>query len=178
MKVTLGKIASYVVGVPLTLFGAVAMLTSPIGGVALLLVGLFALPPVRGKIDDKHDVAFSRGAVVAFVLVGSVVGVGMLSAGGGSGSGEVLVDDTEYTDSTYPFEAEAGDTVTVTAEVNEGPMGIIRVYSEDGDSLAFKKVKTDGEITAQINESGTYYVSTSMVQSGNMDVKATLESED
>jgi hypothetical protein len=77
MKLTLGKITSWLSGIGLLLIGVIWAFVSVLGAIITVLVGLFALPPIRTKITDATGVRFSRWLVFAVIIVGATVGTGI-----------------------------------------------------------------------------------------------------
>jgi hypothetical protein len=76
MKITVGKILSWIFGLLFTLGGVGSMVQSPIGGLIMAITGIFLIPNVRQKIDEEYDISFSRWMVVLI----SVIGLGASSA--------------------------------------------------------------------------------------------------
>jgi hypothetical protein len=70
MEITVGKISSWIFGLLFTLGGVGSMIEAPIGGLIMASVGIFLIPNVRQKIDEKYDVSFSRWMVVLIVFIG------------------------------------------------------------------------------------------------------------
>lgn len=70
MEVTVGKISSWIFGLLFTLGGVGSMIEAPIGGLIMAVVGIFLIPNVRQKIDEKYDVSFSRWMVVLITFIG------------------------------------------------------------------------------------------------------------
>lgn len=89
MELTLSKIISWVSGIGLLFLGVVSVFISVVGGIITVLIGLFALPPVRRRITDQTGIGFSRWLVLAVVVVGATAGVGIV------GSNIDSSDDTE-----------------------------------------------------------------------------------
>jgi hypothetical protein len=94
MRVTLGSIVSYVVGIPIALFSLVLLVLSPIALIPLAL-SLFIIPPIRRRITGYAGLEFSRGAVagIGVVAVIAILGVAIAVSGGGSSQPGSDVED-------------------------------------------------------------------------------------
>ncbi|TKX40736.1 MULTISPECIES: DUF4352 domain-containing protein [unclassified Halorubrum] len=89
MDITLGKIVSYVVGIPLVLVSLLLTIQSFLGLVPLVL-GLLILPPIRRLIASRAGINFSRGATIGIGTFAIIAAVAVLLvvalSGGGGGS--------------------------------------------------------------------------------------------
>jgi hypothetical protein len=88
MKITLGSIASYVVGAFLVIVSVPLTIQSPVG-LLTLLAGLLVLPFVRRFLESRFDIELSRGVTAATGSLGVVIAIVAvvliaISAGGGS----------------------------------------------------------------------------------------------
>ena len=70
MELTVGKISSWIFGLLFTLSGVASIIESPIGGLIMAATGIFLIPNVRQKINEKYDLSFSRWMVVLIAVVG------------------------------------------------------------------------------------------------------------
>lgn len=104
MKITLGGILSWLAGIFFLLIGLVGLASAPLGGLIALVVGAFALPPARQRITERSGVEFSRWVVVAVVVVGGGVGMGIIgsSVNGDAGPTDGGAEDIEATESPTP----------------------------------------------------------------------------
>lgn len=88
MKITLGLIVSYLVGIPLVLLSLLLTIQTPIGLIPLI-TGLLILPPIRRQLAKRTGVEFSRGASGGIGTIGviSCLVILVLVAFSGSGGG-------------------------------------------------------------------------------------------
>jgi len=91
MEITLGKIVSYGVGIPLVLASIVLTILSPLGLIPLIF-GLLILPPIRRQLSKRVGVDFSRGAAAGIGTLGVIAAIVVLLvaalSGGGGGSAQ------------------------------------------------------------------------------------------
>lgn len=75
MKITLGSIVSYVVGIPLLFIGIVLTSQSPLG-LLPLVGGLLIIPIIRRQIEGRTGIELSRGATAgigSFSVIGGII---------------------------------------------------------------------------------------------------------
>lgn len=120
MELTLSSVVAWLFGLGLTLFGLLMMIIAPVGGLILVLTGVFALPIVRRKLREKTDVSFSKWLVAGIVIVGFlggfvVVGISALSGSDATGEAEGSNPSQQQaaTTETREFNHSVGDTFTV-----------------------------------------------------------------
>jgi hypothetical protein len=110
MEITVGKVTSWLFGIGLILFGMLGLLASVVGGVILLLVGVFLLPPVRSKIAEERNITFSRWMVVLVFLIGSISGMAVVG---------MNVPSDSDSDASSPSQTVSNQpTPTATADSN------------------------------------------------------------
>lgn len=89
------------------------------------------------------------------------------------GSGrELILRERVYREERYPVRLEAGDTVNIHANVERGGPAIVRLYAYDGNFSDHTEVRTSGEFTATVNESGDYYINVFLGGGGEVAVRA------
>lgn len=121
MKLTLGKVASWLSAIGLILIGLVFVFASLLGGLITVLTGLFVLPPVRSKLTDTTGVGFSRWLVFAVVVVGATVGTG------------IAVSSVDTSDESQP-PAGASESVEATEQVaSNGESGAVEQTPEPNE---------------------------------------------
>jgi|GEM_PF-3428104 len=86
MKISLGLIVSYVVGIPLVLLSLLLTIQTPLGLIPLL-AGLLIIPVIRRQIAKRAGVEFSRGAAAGIGTIGVIAGIVVLVLVGLSGGG-------------------------------------------------------------------------------------------
>lgn len=90
MKITLGSVFSYFVGIGVILMSILLTIQSPIGLVPLV-TGILVLPPVRRYLESERGIELSRGITAAIGFVGIVIVlIGIIAVAGGGGTGEEL----------------------------------------------------------------------------------------
>jgi hypothetical protein len=91
MKITLGSVVSYFIGIGVILMSILLTVQTPIGLVPLV-AGVLILPPVRRYLESQRGIELSRGITIALGLVAVVaVMIGIVAVAGGGGSmGEEL----------------------------------------------------------------------------------------
>lgn len=186
MNITLGSILSYLVGLPLTLFGLLLTIQTPLGLVPLL-AGVLIIPVVRRQLASRAGVEFSRGAaagigtfgVIAFVVV--LVMVGLSGSGGTGGVPGADVSNVSVTaeDANPP---DAGTTLSVEwnsraqSSVDPDPDDMATYNSNEGQKFVVVRVRVanDGgeplELTPRmfrLRSSGVEYEYQPMFGSGN-----------
>lgn len=77
MKFTVVEVIVYPIGVVLMLLGGLILAITPLGGLIVLATGVFALPVVRDRIDDRFDGTVSRWLVTLIIVVGTGIGFGV-----------------------------------------------------------------------------------------------------
>lgn len=84
MKLTFRSILGYLIGIPILLFGVLALVTSVIGGIVLIVAGIIAVPKTRRVFQSKTGIEFSTGAAAGIptilILIG-IVALAMATAG-------------------------------------------------------------------------------------------------
>jgi len=87
MEITLGKIVSYLVGIPVVLLCLLLTIQTPLGLIPLVL-SLLVLPPIRRQLDSRANLQFSRGATVGigFIAIVGFLAVAVMAVPGGSSS--------------------------------------------------------------------------------------------
>lgn len=68
----LGRFASWGIGGLFVLVGVVGAVDSLATGIIVLLLGLFLLPPVRARLEERVNYEFARWMVVGVFLVGMI----------------------------------------------------------------------------------------------------------
>jgi hypothetical protein len=155
MNITLGLIVSYVVGVPLTLFGLLLTIQTPLGLVPLL-AGVLIIPVVRRQLAARAGIEFSRGAaagigtfgVIAFVVILVIVA---LSGGGGAGGapGADVSNVSVTTKNANP--ADSSTTLSVEwnsraqSAVDPDPDDLSTYSSNDGQKFVVIRVRVTNE---------------------------------
>lgn len=102
MKITAGLLFSWLVSGLTILLGLTFLPYSIIGGLLMILTGIFVLPRTRRKIKEKYDVEFSRWVVVIVAVLGIFLAIGFTP---------LPVDDEEPTNvnETEPNGSETED---------------------------------------------------------------------
>lgn len=183
MNITLGSIVSYVVGVPLTLFGVILTTQTPLGLVPLL-AGILIIPVIRRQLAGRAGVEFSRGAaagigtfgVIAFFVVVVIVGL----SGGGAAPGadvsnvSVTAEDTNPPDSITTISVEWNSRAQ--SAVNPNPGSFSTYSSNEGQKFVVIRVKVanEGDESIELNprmfrlqSSGVEYEHQALFGSGN-----------
>lgn len=81
MKVTARVLVSYVAAIGALVCSGVALVLEPVAGIALLVGGIFCLPPARRLVAETIDLRFSSTAVVLIATVLLLGGIGGAAAG-------------------------------------------------------------------------------------------------
>lgn len=184
MDITVGKAVSWVFGVFFLLGGLGNVLTgrTVLGGLVGVLVGLFLIPNVRGGIEDRYGISFSRWMVVLIAIVGMAVygAVAPSTSGdfGGAGgdfqpekkvkNGTVTIDRVQtQAANLYPTRI----TIANTGEAAFSPQIDYTVFDAQGDKVCsgspminpFSTISPGEEVTDEFNpgsctfdEDGTY----------------------
>lgn len=125
--ITIGKIVSYGFGILFILTGLVSLVTG-IGGILILLGGVFALPPVRRRITSRTGISFSRGVVVLIVVALIVAGGAAFpqsgdsdqaASSGGGADGGGAIPTTTPTPTTAPTPTTTPTQQSVRHEIGE-----------------------------------------------------------
>ncbi len=93
MKLTVGKVFSWIIGAILLLAGAGALLqTQFLSGIFYLITGAIVLPATRETISNKLNLEFSTGMLVLVVIVGLILGGVFMEDIGGTTNNESETD--------------------------------------------------------------------------------------
>lgn len=85
---------------------------------------------------------------------------------------EVLVDETIYSRSRYPFDLQSGDRLVITIDVERGGPLIVDVADvEAGESLFSDRVETQETFEIDIQSSGPHYVTFQNVSEATIEVE-------
>jgi len=195
MEITLGKIASYLVGIPVVVMSVLAVVQTPLALVPLA-GGLLILPPVRRQLDARVGLSFSRGAaagigtVSVIVLTVAIVIAASTAAGGGSGPGADVSNVTVSAQDTSPSDAAVGLEATWNARaqsaVDPDPNDLSVYSSNDSEKYIVIRIAlthTDGgdiDLTPRlfhIAVDGVIYDPQTLFGAGNSISDVTLTSE-
>lgn len=185
MKLTLRSILGYLLGVPILLFGVLALVTSVIGGLVLIVAGVIAVPKTRRLLQNKTGVEFSTGAaagIPTILLLVGIVALAMATAGTtsapGSGVSNVSVEhqglNTEADQSTHQLSV----TYNTRAQpsVNPDPDSMSHYSSDDGQKFLVVRMEIENrgegetELTPrlfQFESDGVVYDYQGLLGSGN-----------
>lgn len=143
MKIRLGPLVAYAFGIGAILIGLLFALVSLGSGLLLALAGVLALPVVRRQLAMRANLEFSRWAVVGIVAILTVASTGVLVATVGTGPGFQQAENP-WSDETRTS-TDAGETVTVTATLEDGEYGVWRLSPSwpVEFSYSFRVVKGD-----------------------------------
>lgn len=86
--------------------------------------------------------------------------------------GEVLVDETIYSRSRYPFDLQSGDRLVITIDVERGGPLVVDVADvEAGESLFSNRVETRETFEIDIQSTGPHYVTFQNVSEATIEVE-------
>jgi hypothetical protein len=121
MKITLGSVLSYFVGIGVILLSILLTIQSPVGLVPLV-AGVLILPPVRRYLESERGIELSRGITVAIgfvAIVAVMIGIVAVAGGGDSGTSEELPgSDVSDVSVTAIDSAESGASSELEIEWN------------------------------------------------------------
>jgi hypothetical protein len=143
--ITLGKIVSYGLGILIILIG-LASLAQGLGGLLIILAGVFALPPVRRRITGRIGISFSRWVVVLTVVV--LIGAGGASLSPLDGSEQVATSGEGVPTSTAtPAQQSLNYELNESFTVGSGDQSIqYRVIDAFGqESVGSSSIGTDAD---------------------------------
>lgn len=156
INITLGKMIAYPIGILLLLSGVAGLITSPLGGILLLLAGGLALPITRARLKDQTGIGINRWAASAIVLILIVSGGALLPSDSGgsldtgdSNGGEIIEQEAseltpsidDFEDGWREVENQNGTADFVSPEASERVIYEITVY----DSVEEAQSAVDSE---------------------------------
>lgn len=184
MKITLGSIISYVVGIPLVIVSILLAIQTPLGLIPLLC-GLLIIPAVRRQISKRGDIELSRGAtagigsfgVIACVVVLIIAG---LSGAGGGVPGDDVSNVSLTAEDSSPSDASTSLQVVWNARaqsaVDPNPDDMSTYSSNEGEKFVVVRMEITNtgneqlELTPrifQLEANGVIYNHQSLFGSGN-----------
>lgn len=150
MKFTLSGILAWGIGILLVLLGIIALALGP-GGLLIIAVGLFALPPVRRALANRADVEFSTWLVAVIVIVGFFGGLvlsvpddgaagtiddGSDGAAGAVDAGPQQQDDVAPTETSEPQPEEVTET-QAESSINSHEVGDTFTVGDGDESVQY-----------------------------------------
>jgi len=193
VKITLGSVVSYLVGVSLVLLSTLLTIQSLLG-LLPLVAGMIILPPVRRQLDSRMNVTISRGLAAGVGGVGIVMAIVVMVAvaGGGGTGGENIpgsdVEDVSVTAvnpsvSDAPSQLEVEWNSRAQSAVDPDPDDISSYESNDGQKYIVVRMNIQNtgsqsvDLTPQafiLRSDGVEYDYQGMFGSGNSLTDVTL----
>lgn len=141
MRITLGSIVSYIVGLAVAGLSFLALFEN-VYAVAPLLAGLLILPPTRRWLARSAGIEFNRGAAAAIGVVG-VLALLLVLAGSGASGGADSSPGSQVSDVSVSTTNETIEAADTSLEVTWNARAQSAVDPDTGDYSTYQS--NDGE---------------------------------